>query len=62
MKRCKSCNSVMHEGNAHQSYPRIERLLRFHGIASPMVKQVAKDSGPMCSKCLSHWTKDLSSN
>jgi hypothetical protein len=52
----------MHEGNAHQSYPRIERLLRFHGIAAPMVKQVAKDSGPMCRKCLTHWTKDLSSN
>jgi hypothetical protein len=62
MKRCKTCNSVMQDGNAHQSYPRIERLLRFHGIAAPMVKQVAKDSGPMCTKCLSHWTKDLSSN
>ena len=43
-------------------HPRIERLLRFHGMAAPMVKQVAKDSGPLCRKCLSVWSKDLASN
>jgi hypothetical protein len=62
MKHCKSCHTLMPKGNAHQSFPRIERLLRFHGIADPMVKQVARDSGPLCSKCLSDWTKNLSSN
>jgi hypothetical protein len=62
MKRCKSCQSVMLEETAHQSLPRIAKLLRSHGIDAQMVKQVARDSGPLCSKCLSHWTKDLSSN
>lgn len=62
MKRCKSCQGAIQDGSANQSIPRIERLLRFHGMAAPMVKQVAKDSGPLCRKCLSVWSKDLSSN
>jgi len=62
MKHCKSCHSVMVEEAADQSFPRIARLLKFHGIATPMVKQVARDSGPLCKKCLSVWTKDLASN
>lgn len=62
MKRCKSCQSVMLDETADQSLPQIAKLLSFHGIERHMVKQVARDSGPLCSKCLSHWTKDLSSN
>jgi len=62
MKHCKNCNSVLLKDTAHASFPRIERLLKFHGIHPPMVQQVARDSGPLCSKCLSVWTKDLASN
>ena len=62
MKYCKSCHAVMPEDSANQSLPRIERLLKYHGVDAPMVKQVARDSGPLCGKCLSLWTKELASN
>ncbi len=42
MKYCKSCHAVMPEDSANQSLPRIERLLKYHGVDAPMVKQVAR--------------------
>lgn len=62
MKHCKSCQAAMAEESADESLPRIAKLLRSHGIAGPMVKQVARDSGPLCKKCLNHWSKDLAAN
>ena len=62
MKTCKSCHSVMIGGSGPQSFPRIERLLKFHGFVPAMVEQVAVTLGPMCDKCLKAWAKELRSN
>jgi hypothetical protein len=62
MKPCKSCRLALDAGVASQSFPNIEKLLRFHGFAPQMIVSVAVSLGPMCEKCLRVWAKDLRSN
>ena len=44
---------------APKSFPRIERLLRYHGFVPKMVENVASTLGPMCESCLKVWAKEL---
>jgi hypothetical protein len=62
MKHCRSCHSAMRGESAHASIPRLERLLKRHGVVPRMIESVAVSLGPMCEKCLKDWAKELSSN
>ncbi len=62
MKPCRACHSTLDVGIASQSFPNIEKLLKFHGFVPTMIPQVALSVGPMCDKCLKAWAKDLRSN
>jgi hypothetical protein len=61
MKPCKSCRLALNDGVVSQSFPNIEKLLRFHGFAQKMIHDVAVSLGPMCEKCLKDWAKELRS-
>jgi hypothetical protein len=62
MKPCKTCRLALDARVASQSFPNIEKLLRFHGFAPTMIHDVAVSLGPMCEQCLKDWAKDLNSN
>ncbi len=62
MKHCRCCHSAMRGETAQSSIPRLERLLKRHGVVPRMIESVAVSLGPMCEKCLKDWAKELSSN
>jgi hypothetical protein len=62
MKPCKTCHLSLDAGVASQSFPNIEKLLKFHGFVPKMIHDLAVSLGPMCDKCLKAWAKDLRSN
>jgi len=61
MKLCRSCHLIMIGLAAPRSFPRIERLLRYHGFVPQTVEAVALSLGPMCDKCIKAWAKELGS-
>jgi len=61
MKICKTCRSLVIGEAASQSFPNLEKLLKFHGFTPKTIPDVALSLGPMCEKCLKAWSKELTS-